>query len=70
MVYRRSKAAGLDTHVCNRTFRATGITNYREQGGTADVAQEMANHESSRTTELYDRRDGTATRTEVERISI
>lgn len=70
MVYRRAKAAGLDTHVCNHSFRATGITNYLEQGGKLDVAQEMAGHESSRTTGLYDRREGKVTRTEVERISI
>lgn len=70
MVYRRAKAAGLDTRVCNHTFRATGITNYLEQGGQLDVAQEMAGHESSRTTGLYDRREGKVTRTEVERISI
>lgn len=70
MVYRRAKAAGLDTRVCNHTFRATGITNYLEQGGKLDVAQEMAGHESSRTTGLYDRREGKVTRTEVERISI
>lgn len=70
MVYRRTKAAGLATRVCNHTFRATGITNYLEQGGKLDVAQEMAGHESSRTTGLYDRREGKVTRTEVERISI
>lgn len=70
MLYRRAKAAGLDTRVCNHTFRATGITNYLEQGGKLDVAQEMARHESSRTTGLYDRREGKVTRTEVERISI
>jgi hypothetical protein len=61
MVYRRAKAAGLDTRVCNHTFRATGITNYLEQGGKLDVAQEMAGHESSRTTGLYDRREGKVT---------
>jgi site-specific recombinase XerD len=37
-------------------FRATGITNYLENGGTLEVAQRIAGHADSRTTKLYDRR--------------
>ena len=37
------------------TFRATGITDYLENGGTLEKAQQMAAHESAKTTKLYDR---------------
>jgi hypothetical protein len=37
------------------TFRATGITAYLANGGAVEHAQEMAAHESPRTTKLYDR---------------
>ena len=37
------------------TFRATGITAYLANGGALEHAQEMAAHESPRTTKLYDR---------------
>jgi hypothetical protein len=40
----------------NRTFRATGITAYLKNGGTLENAAAMANHASTRTTQLYDRR--------------
>lgn len=36
-----------------RRFRATGITEYLRNGGKLEVAQQMANHESARTTGLY-----------------
>ena len=39
-------------------------------GGTLEKAQKMANHESAKTTKLYDRRDDELTLDEVERISI
>jgi len=35
-----------------------------------EKAQKMANHESAKTTKLYDRRDDELTLDEVERISI
>ncbi len=37
------------------TFRATGITIYLTNGGDLEKAQQMAAHESPRTTKLYDR---------------
>lgn len=37
------------------SFHATGITAYLKNGGQLEVAQRMANHESARTTGLYDR---------------
>ena len=56
MIKRRAKAAGLPYSTCCHTFRATGITAYLENGGTLEHAQTIANHESPRTTKLYDRR--------------
>jgi len=70
MVRRRAAEAGIATLINNHTFRATGITTYLKNGGKLEVAQQMANHESSRTTGLYDRRDDELTLDEVERILI
>jgi integrase len=46
MVQRRAEAAGLDTHICNHTWRGTGITTYLENGGTLENAKVMAAHAS------------------------
>ena len=70
MVQRRAEAAGLDTHICNHTFRGTGITTYLENGGTLENAQRMAAHASTRTTQLYDRRRDDVTLDEVVKINI
>ncbi len=45
-------------------------TAYLENGGTIEKAQQIAAHESPRTTKLYDRTDDTITLDEVERILI
>lgn len=68
MVQRRALAAGLRTRIGNHTFRATGITEYLRNGGRRELAQQMAAHESARTTALYDRRDDEVSIAEVERI--
>ena len=65
MVRRRIKAAGITTEVCNHTFRGTGITAYLENGGTLEKARQMAAHASTRTTQLYDRREDRVTHDEV-----
>ncbi|KNY12864.1 integrase [Shinella sp. SUS2] len=70
MIQRRAQAAGIDTAVCNHTFRATGITAYLKNGGTLEKAAHMANHSSTRTTQLYDRRSDEVSLDEVERILI
>lgn len=70
MVRRRAKDAAIGTAIGCHTFRATGITNYLVNGGTLEKAQQLANHESARTTKLYDRRDDKLTLDEVERITI
>lgn len=70
MIRRRGLAAGIRTRIGNHTFRATGITQYLRNGGRRELAQQMAAHESPRTTALYDRRDDEVAVDEVERISI
>lgn len=70
MIQRRAEAAGIDTAVCCHTFRATGITAYLKNGGTLEKAAHMANHSSTRTTQLYDRRSDEVSLDEVERILI
>jgi site-specific recombinase XerD len=70
MIRRRAAGAGIMTQVGNHTFRATGITTYLKNGGTLENAAAMANHASTRTTQLYDRRCNEVSLDEVERISI
>jgi site-specific recombinase XerD len=70
MVQRRAAAAGIDTRIGNHTFRATGITAYLKNGGTLESAAAMANHASTRTTQLYDRRHDDISLSEVERIRV
>src|SRR6202045_2324510 len=56
MIGRRAAGAGIATKLGNHSFRATGITAYLRNGGTLEKAAAMANHASTRTTQLYDRR--------------
>ena len=56
--------------VGNHTFRATGVTAYLKNGGTLEKAAQMANHASTRTTQLYDRCAEVVTLDDVERILI
>jgi site-specific recombinase XerD len=70
MIQRRAKAAGIETKIGNHTFRATGITAYLKNSGKLEVAQHIANHESPRTTKLYDRRRDEISLDEIERIAI
>lgn len=70
MIQRRATAAGIETRIGNHTFRATGITAYLKNSGKLEVAQHIANHESPRTTKLYDRRQDEISLDEVERIAI
>ena len=70
MVRRRAAAAGIETRIGNHSFRATGITAYLRNGGTLENAAAMANHASTRTTQLYDRRRDDISLDEVERIRV
>jgi integrase/recombinase XerD len=56
--------------VCCHTFRATGITVYREGGGALEKAQQIAAHASPRTIKLYDRTSDDVTLDEIEKIHI
>jgi hypothetical protein len=49
-------AAGIKTEIgCHHTLRAMGITAYLKNGGRLEIAQQMAAHESSRTTKFTSR---------------
>jgi site-specific recombinase XerD len=68
MIKRRAKGAGLPYSTCCHTFRATGITAYLQNGGTLEHAQQIAAHQSPRTTKFYDRTKDEISLDEVERI--
>lgn len=70
MIGRRAEDADVATKIGCHSFWATGIAEYLRNGGRLEVAQQMANHESSRTTGLYDRRNDQVSLDEVERILI
>jgi integrase len=70
MIRRRAGAAGIATKLGNHSFRATGITVYLKNGGTLEKAASMANHPSTRTTQLYDRRRDEVSLDEVEKIQL
>ena len=70
MIRRRAAATCINAPIGNHTMRATGITAYLANGGALEHAQEMAAHESPRTTKLYDRTKERLTQDEVERIRL
>ena len=70
MIQRRSKSGEIATKIGNHTFRAMRVTAYLKNGGTLENAALMANHASTRTTQLYDRRAEEVTLDEVERILV
>ena len=57
MVRRRASAAGVVAKIGDHSFRGAGITTFLLIDETLELAQEMANHSSPRTTKLYDRKD-------------
>lgn len=70
MIQRRAEDAGILSKIACHTFRATGITEYMRNGGTIEHAQQIAAHESPRTTKLYDRTNDEISLDEIERIVI
>jgi integrase/recombinase XerD len=70
MIRRRAAAAGIVAEIGCHSFRANGITVYLLNGGLLEYAQQMAAHESARTTKLYDRRSDQVTLDQVERIIV
>jgi integrase len=69
-IRKRARNAGFLTPVGSHTWRATGVTVYLENGGRFEHAQQMAAHESPRTTKLYDRTKDEITIGEIERIQL
>lgn len=70
MIQRRAEGAEISSEIACHTFRATGITEYLRNGGTIEHAQQIAAHESPRTTKLYDRTNDAISLDEIERIVI
>ena len=70
MVKRRARQAGLPTEISPHSFRGTGITEYLRNGGELEVAARIAGHESTRTTQLYNRLQEEVSLDEIERIHI
>ena len=69
MVKRRALGAGLPRQISPHSFRATGITEYMRNGGDVETAR-IAGHESTRTTQLYNRVQEDVSLDEIERIHI
>ena len=70
MIKKRAEFAGLPDSTCCHSWRATGITNYLQNGGTLEHAMQIACHESARTTKLYDRTNDAVSLDEIERIRL
>ena len=70
MIKRRARKAGLPAEICAHSFRGTGITEYLRNGGDLEVAARIAGHESTRTTQLYNRVQDEISLDEIERIHI
>jgi integrase/recombinase XerC len=66
--YAEERGGGDPHETGSPAFRATGITAYLKNGGTLEKAAMIANHASTRTTQLYDRRSDEVSLDEVERI--
>lgn len=70
IVKRRVAEAGLPDKICCHSFRGTGITAYLKNGGTIENAAAIAGHESTRTTQLYNRTSDEVSREEIYKIRI
>ena len=65
-----TEPAGLPTEICAHSFRGAGITEYLRNGRDLEVAARIAGHESTRTTQLYNRLREEISLDEIERIHI
>lgn len=70
IIKQRSAKAGIQAQVCCHSLRASGITIYMANGGSLERAQQIAGHESPRTTKLYDRNNAALSIEEIERIRL
>lgn len=66
----KSGSNSIETPIGCHSFRAIGSTNYLENGGTLEKAQQMAAHSSARTTKLYAALNDQLTPDEIERLTI
>ena len=71
----RRRCAAVAQQIGDHTFRATGITTYLKNGAVLENARThertaMANHASTRSTQLYGRRRDYISLNEVERIRL
>jgi integrase/recombinase XerD len=69
LVQTRVRACGLKKRVGCHSFRATGITEYLNAGGSLELAQRIAGHSQLATTKIYDRSQDRLTIAEIERLS-
>ena len=69
LVQTRTRACGIKKRFGPHSFRAGGITEYLNQGGSLDMAQRIAGHSQLSTTKIYDRSGDRLTIAEIERIS-
>ena len=70
MIARRAAAVGINTKIGNHAFRATGIMAYLSNDVVLEKAAAMANHASTLTTQLYDRRPDEVSLDEIEHVVI
>jgi len=61
---------GLSTAACTVPIQREEETTYMLNGGTLEKAQQIAAHESPRTTKLYDRTNDEVSLDEIEKILI
>ena len=70
MIKRRAVKVGLPDEITAHSFRGTGTTEYLRNGGDLETAARIAGHESTRTTQLYNRVNEELSLDEIERIHI
>lgn len=70
IIKRRAKNANVWLEIRCYTFRVTGITEQMRSGGTVKKATQIAPHENTRTTQLYNRTDDELNLDETKRILI
>ena len=55
IINQRARKSGLPAEIRAHSFRGTGITEYLRNGGDLEVVARRAGHQSTRTTQLYNR---------------
>ena len=70
MIKRRVRDAGLTDEILNHSCQGTGITDHLRNGEDLENAARIAGHESTRTTQLYNRTHEELSLDEIDRIHI